>query len=151
MKTVMSGRLRRMNYMLSEINALYHEASCRLGVSDSIMMVLYSICCCGEGCMLSNIYKLSGTAKQTINSAIRKMEKDKLLYLENSGGKAKRVFLTESGRELAEKTAMPLIAAENSILEGWSEHEADLYGELQKKYIDDFRDRLKLLGERKYQ
>ncbi len=141
-KIVIHDKLRRLNYMLSEIDSLYHEAAYKLGISDSAMMILYSICVSGQGCMLSDIYKLSGICRQTVNSALRKLEKEEVLYLEKSGGKTKKVFLTEKGKALSEKTAVRLISAENSILDGWSENDTELYIELNRKYAADFKKQL---------
>ena len=33
--------MRKLNYLLSEIDAAYHEASQMLGLSDSAMQILY--------------------------------------------------------------------------------------------------------------
>lgn len=142
MKQTAAEKLYRLNYILGEINSLYHEAALKFGLSDSVMTVLYSICASGESCMLSDIYKLSGVCKQTVNSALRKMEKDGLIYLENVGGKSKKAVLTDSGKKLCAGTAEKIISAENSILESWSDSEVGLYIELSRKYAEDFRKQL---------
>ena len=36
--------LRRLNQLLSEIDAVYHEMAWRLGLSDSAEGILYAIC-----------------------------------------------------------------------------------------------------------
>ena len=55
--------MRQFNYLLSEIDAAYHEADQKLGLSDSAMQILYVICNHGEECLLSEICSLSGTSK----------------------------------------------------------------------------------------
>ena len=82
MAELMTSELKRLNYLTSEIDAAYHEAARKLGLSDSTMMVLYAACNNGGSCLLSDICKISGTSKQTINSALRKLEADGLIYLE---------------------------------------------------------------------
>lgn len=146
MNTSIHGNLYQLNYMLSEINALYHKAACIFGMSDSALDILYGISMHGDSCMLSDIYKLSGICRQTINSAIRKLEKENVLYLENCNGKSKKVFLTEKGKALAKKTAVRLIEAENRVFDGWSKEESDLYIKLTKKYAEDFKIQLNNLG-----
>ena len=69
------SKIHRINYLNAELNALYHHASLKLGLTDSAAMVLYTIYDNGENCLLSDIYKQSGVSKQTVNSAIRKLEK----------------------------------------------------------------------------
>ena len=62
-------------YLAGEINALYHEAAVKTGVSDSVQNILYVICEKGDRCLQSEISKLTGISRQTINSAIHKLEK----------------------------------------------------------------------------
>ena len=83
--------------------------------------------------MLSEIYKLSGISKQTINSAVRKLEQEKMVVLEKYNGKAKLVRLTEVGRKLAEQTAARLFEAERAAFAEWSEEELRMYLELIRK------------------
>ena len=66
----------RINYLLNETEAIYHEASLRLGLSDSEMKILYSIRDKKSAVKrpLKEILVFSGMAKQTANSALRKME-----------------------------------------------------------------------------
>ena len=69
-------------YFAGEINALYHEAAVKMGISDSVQNILYVLCEKGGQCLQSKISKLTGISRQTINSAIRKLEKEEIVYLE---------------------------------------------------------------------
>ena len=51
-----SATLKRFNYLTAEINAAYHEAALLLGLSDSAMMVLYTICDSGGCCQLGRSF-----------------------------------------------------------------------------------------------
>lgn len=135
--------MRRFNYLLSETDAAYHEAALRLGMSDSTMQVLYTICNRGDSCLLSEICSLSGVSKQTINSALRKLEGEGTVYLEASGGRKKKVCLTDKGRALVEGTVVRLIEIENGILESWPEDEVEQYLELTRKYLAAFREKIR--------
>ena len=44
MNTYISKDINRFNYLLSETDAVYHDMSKRLGLSDSISQILYTIC-----------------------------------------------------------------------------------------------------------
>ena len=46
-------------YLAGEINALYHEAAVKTGVSDSVQNILYVICEKGDRCLQSEISKLT--------------------------------------------------------------------------------------------
>ena len=56
-------------YLAGEINALYHEAAVKMGISDSVQNILYVLCEKGGKCLQSEISKLTGISRQTINSA----------------------------------------------------------------------------------
>ena len=140
--------LRRFNQLLAEIEVAYHEAAWKLGLSDSAERILYAICNLGAPCLLSEIVRFSGTSKQTINSALRNLEKDGILRLETTGGRKKQVFLTEEGESLVRKTAMQVVEIENEIYSGWTEAELRLYLELTQRYLCEFREKTRDLKRR---
>ena len=139
--------MRRFNYLLSEIDAAYHEANQRLGLSDSAMQVLYVICNYGEECLLGEICRMCGTSKQTINSALRNLEKGDYVRLESLAGRRKKVCLTERGKELARGTALRLIAMENEVFGSWTKQERELYLALTQRYLTAFKEKMKELPD----
>lgn len=76
----------------------------KLGMSDSAISILYAILEQGDSCLLQHICHYTRLSKQTINSALRKLEREDIVYLEMAGSKNKMVHLTETGRTLAEKS-----------------------------------------------
>lgn len=146
MDKIMISELKHFNYLTNEIDAAYHEAALKLHLSDSALMILYTICNHGDSCPLHDIRKLSGISKQTINSALRKLEADGVVYLEQFEGKKKKVCLTAKGRELAENTAVPLIEIENDIFASWTKAEKSLYLELTHRYLTAFREKIEKLA-----
>ena len=91
MNNYSSKNLKRYNHLLGEIDGAYHEASLKLGMSDSVSKILYTICNAGGSCLLNDICKQTGLSKQTVNSAIRNLEADEIIYLKAVNGKAKNV------------------------------------------------------------
>lgn len=148
-ETAMTKELKRLNQMFSEIGVVYHEAAWKLGLSDSAMSILYSICNLGDGCLLSDVVFYSGISKQTINSALRKMEQEGVLRLEASKGRKKQICLTEKGRQLTEDTVSHIIKMENEILEGWTKEERENYFRLTEKYLEDVKRSVGKMEERK--
>lgn len=106
---------------------------------------MYAICNNGDSCPLNDICKLSGTSKQTINSALRKLEADGILYLEVIDGRRKNVCLTDKGKKLAAGTVVRLINIENSILDSWTKAEQETYLLLTMKFMEDFQKRIREL------
>lgn len=145
MKNNHINEIHRINYLCSELESLYHQCSLKLGISDSVSLVLYSIYDVGAECLLSDIYKNSGISKQTINSAIRCLEANGILRLEQHTGRSKKVVLTEKGKDYAEETVARLYQAEQAAFDSWSEEEISVYIALMEKYNDCFRRQIKKL------
>ena len=138
-----SKELRRLNYLMGETDAAYHEAALRLGLSDSAMRILYAVCDRGSSfrCSLRDVCRSSGLSKQTVNSALRKLEGAGAVYLEAAGGRSKNVCLTDAGRELAGRTAAPLMELEDEIFSAWGADEVEQYIRLTQRYLEDFREK----------
>lgn len=134
-----NNEMKRFNYLTSELNAAYHEAAVKLGLSDSAMQILYTVCSFGSSCLISDVCRLTGISKQTINSALRKLEQSDIIRLEASTGRNKRIILTEKGRSLSERTALKIIGIENSIFDSWSEEKKAMYLTMTQEYLDMFR------------
>lgn len=137
--------MKRFNYLLGETNAVYHDMAQRLGLSDSIMQILYSICDNGTSCLLQDICRNSGLSKQTVNSALRKMEAEELVYLKPAGAKSKRVCLTEKGECLSRQTAGKVLKIENDILSCWAKEDVQKYLELTEAFLTALREKAKEL------
>ena len=136
---------RQYTYLAGEINALYHEAAVKRGVSDSVQNILYVLCEKENRCLQSEISKLTGISRQTINSAIRKLEKDGIITLEPGKGRNTVVCLTEKGERYAAKKIAPLFQMENAIWNEWTTEEQQQYLLLTQKYRDALKTRIRKL------
>lgn len=131
--------LHRVNCLSYDLDSIYHQAARKLGVADSVLCVIYMVNEKGDGCPLYDIWNESGISKQTINSAIRKLEEEGILYLEQDKGKAKRIRLTENGKVFVQQTASKLVEAECNAFDGWTNEEVEMYLHLMEKYNGAFR------------
>lgn len=145
MTNYMQEDMKRFNYLTTEIDAAYHEAALKLGMSDSAMLILYTICNNGEECLLNDITRLSGISKQTVNSALRKLESEDILYLETFSGRKKKISLTNKGKALVKDTVLRVIKIENEIFGSWEATERQKYIELTQKYLSSFKEKIKEL------
>lgn len=132
---------RRINLLLEEIEAIYHEAALRFGLSDSVMLILYTACLGGGCCQLSDITLWA--SKQTINSALRKLEADGIVCLERADGRKKLVRLTDKGALLAQNTVQRWIQAENAVTDQWSEAEKEIYIALTQRYLNGVKQKVR--------
>ena len=139
MENDISKAMKRYNHLMSEIEAAYHEISWKLKLSDSAMQILYTIYDNGTSCLLQDICHDTGLSKQTINSAIRKLERESIIYMEAVGAKNKKVCLTEEGKQFADQTAGRVIQAENEIFASWSSEDVQKYLDLTEAYLSALR------------
>ena len=128
-----------------EISSLYHEAAVRIGVSDSVLDILYVLGERDGRCLQSQIFKSTGISRQTINSAIRKLEKDDIVRLEQGAGRNTIVCITEKGKKLLEEKIYPLFEIEDKVWNEWTPDEqqqylllTQIYRDGLKKYMKDF-------------
>lgn len=145
MENYIKAAMKRFNYLTTEIDAAYHEAALKLGLSDSAMLILYAICNSGDECPLSDIPHLSGISKQTVNSALRKLEHEGAVYLESFSGRKKKICLTDQGKALVKDTVLRVVEIENEIFGAWTEAERKIYIELTQKYLLAFKEKIKAL------
>ena len=139
MKKDLSRRTDRISLLTSEIDGLYHTAAVQVGITDSILYVFYTMLVEGGSRPLSDIYKLSGMSRQTVNSAVRKLEAGGYITLTASGGRSKNVQFTDSGRDYAERTAGRIIAAERRIFDQWDDSVIDYYIKMLEEFISAFK------------
>ena len=132
-------------YLAGEINALYHEAAVKMGLSDSVQNILYVLCDQGSRCSQSEIGRLTGISRQTINSAIRKLERDGIVYLEQGQGRNTIVCLTNQGKAFAAQRVVPLLEAEQKICNEWTPEEQREYLRLTQKYRDGLKRHLQTM------
>lgn len=123
-----------LNGLSYDMDVIYHQAARKLGLTDSAMYVLYRLYELGDGCLLRDICRGSGVSKQTVNSALRKLEEEEALYLTRDGGRSKRVWLTEKGNACLTQTVARLYRAECAALEGWTREEIETHLQLMEKY-----------------
>ena len=130
---------RKYAYLSAEITSLYHEAAVKIGVSDTVLDILYVLCEQEGQCLQSDIFRLTGISRQTINSAIRKLERDGLAYLKQGEGRNTLVCLTEKGRDFSAQKVRPLFQSENKIWSEWTVDEQERYLLFTQKYRDSFK------------
>lgn len=132
-------RARMYAYLSAEITSLYHEAAVKMGISDTVLNILYVLCEREGQCLQSDIFRLTGISRQTINSAIRKLERDGLAYLKQGEGRNTLVCLTEKGRDFSAEKVRPLFQIENKIWNEWTVDEQERYLLFTQKYRDSFK------------
>ena len=96
---------------------------------------IFAITVLGDGCRQRDICALALSRKQTINSALKKMEKQGLLRLESGKGREKHIYLTASGRRNADESVKPIYDAEQAAFAEMAEAEREQLVALTGKFI----------------
>lgn len=135
-------KMRAINCAISETSSVYHDVAQILEINDSELSILYVLRGFGDNMKLKEVIRLSGLCKQTVNSAVRKMENSGTILLSPENGKNKVVTLTEKGKQLAEKTADKVIKLERLVFSGWTKKDLDDYVRLSEKYLHEFKNRI---------
>lgn len=120
-----------------DLDSLFHIYAQQCGLSDAALFILYVLLDEGEGCTQRDICRLWSYSRQTINSSLKKLEKDGLLRLAPLSGnrRNKGIFFTPAGAAFARLQAAPLILAEDKAYASMSREELAMLVSLSQKRI----------------
>lgn len=127
-----------------EFDDIYHKIALHYNLSDSTFWVLYTL--------YDNKYELTQKeicqdwyySKQTINSAIKDLEKKEYIVLSYKEGsnKSKIVSLTPKGKKVAKDSVGCVMEIENSAFSKIDEKDFDMVIDFFKKNITVFKEEL---------
>ena len=134
--------------MLSEISSIYEKLLLAKNVPEGVFIVMSSILDLGEGCLQKEISEISYVNKKTVNSTIKKLQKEEFIELKAGKYPNMHIYLTEKGREYMKLKIIPIIEVERKALELMPTSEFETLVESYKKYIDNFREHVDAFAER---
>lgn len=128
------AQLKRYNHLLGELEAVYHDLSYQLGMSDSVSKILYTLCCEGSPCRISDHLPVRGLSKQTVNSALQQTggSGSHLPGIRRPEGKNR--MPDRRWNPFCSKTAMRILNMENEILASWAPEEVAQYMDLTERF-----------------
>ena len=139
-----SEQAREFSRLYKEFDDIYHEAALRLGISDSAMLILSALIRLGDGCLQKDISDLYFISRQTINTSVKKLEKENLIELRPGRRRDMHIYLTADGEEFVRKKLLPAANAENAVLAEMKPGESAELLRLTRIYVSGLRE--KLLG-----
>ena len=99
-------RLFALNETWKENADIYRRMAKQLNLTDTVMWVLYTLRIEPGEMTQSQMCEFLHEPKQTVNSALKKMEADGLITLQSGANRrTKTIHLTDAGLALARKTA----------------------------------------------
>jgi len=135
-KTQNGDFLSRINTAIRRTDEAYDLAAKRVGLSSSSFDILYTLRSIGEGCSQKDLSEASYTGKQTINSAIHRLQRDGILRLESGFGRTTLVFLTDKGKQLVKERIDPVIQAEEYAAQALPLRDQDALVQAFEDYAD---------------
>ncbi len=130
-------RLSEFNGIVKENDEIYRNAAKAVGLPDCALWILYYLRGCGTEMNQSNICASIYMPKQTVNSSLKKLEKDGYVeLLVGNDRRSRLVRMTQKGQELAARTVDRVIAGELTALKGLTEQEQEDFITLFHKYTE---------------
>lgn len=129
--------LYNFNQAHKKMNVLYHDYAKSIGLSDAAFWLLYSVYEHGKPCTQKDLCQAWFYAPQTINSAIKTMEKQGYISLEflPDNRKNKQIVFTEKGESFVKEKIAPLVQAEERSFERLEEQEREQLLAITQKHI----------------
>lgn len=117
--------LQKFNKIYKEMDIIYHTYAKSCGLSDMAYWILYSMSESDKLFTQRDFCKEWFSPPQTVNSALKDLEKRDIIFLEPVPGnkKNKWIKLTENGKKFMARTVSPLIRAECESFEELSSNE----------------------------
>ena len=128
--------IQEFNQIDGRISSLYHAAALKMGLSDSEFRILYTLAVNEPGYLQSALREATGMGRSTVNSALKKLEREGILTLSPGSGRHTCVSLTAQGHRLAERTVGRLIRLEDRIYAGWTAEEQALLLRLNRDFTE---------------
>ena len=129
------------NSIMKENDNIYRDLARKLGLSECGLWILYVLRTEHVPPVPSEICAVLHQSKQTIHSALKKLEADGCIELtQGKDHRSKQILLTDAGICLCRNTVDRVIAAEQAALAGLS-------GEERKNFLDVFNKFTTLLKE----
>lgn len=134
--------LQKLNRLYREWDGLYHAMALRAGLSDSAFVIFYALAELGEGCRQKEIAEYYSLSRQTISSSIRRLEKERYLYLKPGKRRDMHIYLTDAGRQIVREKIAPVIAMENSVFDALGTEAGEALTALTEKCVGLYREKL---------
>lgn len=136
--------LAEFNRAHKRMNVLYHNYAKNAGISDAAFWLMYSLYEKGGPCTQTELCEAWLFAPQTINSALKALEKQGLITLElvPNSKKNKQFFFTEAGEKLVKEKIDPLVQAEEQSFLRLEESERNELLKITQKHISILEDEI---------
>ena len=141
MENMIIDQLAVFNQLYKEMDEIYHLYAKKQGISDTALWLLYSLYEKDATYTQRELCSAWHYPPQTINSALKNLEKQEFICLTSIPGnkKNKLVLLTEKGKKLTENVISRLVLSEQQSFQALSKEERKSLLVLTQKYTELLR------------
>lgn len=126
------------NQSHKEMDIIYHDIAKKFCLSDTAFWLLYSLEEHETMYTQKELCKEWSYPPQTINSAIKDLEKRSIIKLTTVNGnrKNKQIFLTDEGEALVKKVILPVMNAEQKAFERMDKHDLAAFLSMTQRHVE---------------
>lgn len=137
MENKLRGHLLVLNNIEKKLNSLYHEKAAELGISDTALWILHTLCDTEEIYTQYDFCEAWMYPRQTVNTAISYLVKTGYITLTVLPGTRNRkaISLTDGGKQFCREKIRPLHEAERRAYGGMTEEELATFAKLRQKQL----------------
>ncbi len=141
MRTEPQETLKKFNYLYKELDSIFHTMALKAGLSDSVFYILYTLVY-NRACSQKDIAEYYSVSRQTIHSAVKKLETQGYILLTPGPNRNKYLQLTPTGQKLIEDRLTPILKKEKEVFQEMPSQECHellrLTGKLVALYKEKF-------------
>ncbi|MBS5398004.1 MAG: MarR family transcriptional regulator [Lachnospiraceae bacterium] len=151
MKDPIAAQLAAFNQLYKEMDEIYHVYAKEQGISDTVFWILYSLYENNSSYIQKELCSEWHYPPQTVNSALKSLEKQGIISLEAVPGnkKNKLVSLTEHGPTLTQRVIARLTDAERNAILSMTADERRTLLSLTEKYTEFLRRHVRRISDKK--
>ena len=151
MKDPIAAQLAAFNQLYKEMDEIYHVYAKEQGISDTVFWILYSLYENNSSYIQKELCSEWHYPPQTVNSALKSLEKQGIISLEAVPGnkKNKLVSLTEHGLTLTQRVIARLTDAERNAILSMTADERRTLLSLTEKYTEFLQRHVRRISDKK--
>lgn len=144
MERELQGQINTINQKIKELNAAYHMAGSKSGISDGEISIWSALLNSEKEYSQQDLCDLLFLPRQTVNSIISNFVKKGFVVLEHIPGtrNQKVIQLTEAGRAYGKDKVMWIFEAEHAAMDGTDPQEVRACVSMLEKYICKFKKKI---------
>lgn len=122
--------------LYKEEDSLYHRLAKHFGLSDSAFWIIYTLESAQNPLSQTEMCGYLALSKQTINSALKQLEREGFIQPFEAPGRRKYLELTPRGQALADRTVRPVLELEERAFLGLTGEERTALLTLSRRHME---------------